>query len=85
MQRKLFVVGECSLVITELLNIPINDFDAKESTRCRQVLTVTELVVSKTQCNWRKNSLLAKCVIMTHMKINFQTRQFTERQNESPF
>ena len=32
-------------VVTELFNIAVNDIDAKESLRCRQVLVVTEPVL----------------------------------------
>ena len=38
------------LVVTELFNITINDFDAKKSTCCSRVLVVTELIESGTQC-----------------------------------
>ena len=38
------------LIVTELFNIAVNDFDANKSTRCRRVLVATELVVSGTQC-----------------------------------
>ena len=37
-------------VITELVNIAVNYFDAKKSTPYNRVLIVTELVVSGTQC-----------------------------------
>ena len=36
-------------IVTELFNIPVNDFDAKKS-HCRWVLVVTKLDVSGTQC-----------------------------------
>ena len=38
------------LVVTELLNIAVNDFDAKKSVRYSRVL-VTEVVVSGSQCS----------------------------------
>ena len=41
MRRKLFV----AMVVTELSNIAVSDFDAKKSTHCKRVLVVTELVV----------------------------------------
>ena len=44
------------LIVTELLNIAVNDFDAKKSAHCSQVLVVTELVVSGTQCNQNDNA-----------------------------
>ena len=40
------------LVVTELFNISVSYFYAKESARCRRVLVVTELVISRTQCKW---------------------------------
>ena len=39
------------LIVTELSNIAVNDYDTKKSAHCSQVLVVTELVVSGTQCN----------------------------------
>ena len=39
------------LVVSELFNIVVNDVDAKKSIPCSQVLIVTELVVSRTDCN----------------------------------
>ena len=47
MQKKLLIRVRV-LVVTELFNITINDFDAKKSVRCNQVLIVT--VVSGIQC-----------------------------------
>ena len=44
------------LAVTELFNIAVNDFDAKKSAHCSQVLVVTELVVSGTQCNQNDNA-----------------------------
>ena len=38
------------LVVTELLNIAVNDFDAKKSARYSWVRVVTGLVVGGTQC-----------------------------------
>ena len=43
------------LVISKLLNIAVNDADAKKSAHYSQVLAVTELVVSGTQCSYRLN------------------------------
>ena len=40
---------EWVLLVTELFNIAVNDFDAKKPARCGRVLVVTELV-SGTQC-----------------------------------
>ena len=37
------------LVVTELFNMAVNDFDAKQSARYSRVLAVTELVLSGTQ------------------------------------
>ena len=39
------------LVVTELFNIAINDFDIKKSSRYSQMFVVAELVTSGTQCN----------------------------------
>ena len=39
------------LVIDELFNMAVNDFDGKKSAPYSRVLVVTELVVSGTQCN----------------------------------
>ena len=39
------------LIVTELFNMAVNDFDAKQSPRYSRVLVVTELVLSGTQCN----------------------------------
>ena len=39
------------LVITETVNIVVNDFDAKKYACCIRAFIVTELVVSGTQCN----------------------------------
>ena len=47
MQRVLLVV----LVVNELINIAFNVFDAKESSHCKRVFILTELVVSGTQCS----------------------------------
>ena len=44
------------LVVTELFNIAVNDFDAKKSAHCSQVPVVNELVVSGTQCNQNNNA-----------------------------
>ena len=49
MQRKLLVFWRV-LVVTELYNIAVNDFDAKESARCRRVLIVIEIAVNVAQC-----------------------------------
>ena len=38
------------LALTELFNMAVNDFDAKQSARYSRVLVVTELVLSGTQC-----------------------------------
>ena len=38
------------LMVAELFNIAVNDFDTKKSTCCKQVFVVSELVVSGTQC-----------------------------------
>ena len=38
------------LVVAELSNIAINDFDVKETVRCWRLHVVTELVVSGAQC-----------------------------------
>ena len=38
------------LIVTELVNIKGNDFDAKKSVRYSWVLVVTELLVCETQC-----------------------------------
>ena len=37
-------------MVTERFKIAVNDFDAKKSACCKQVLVVTEFVVSGTQC-----------------------------------
>ena len=50
------------LVVTELFNNAVNDFDAKESARCSRVLFVTELVVSGTQCT---------CALFDGLRTNF--------------
>ena len=39
------------LIVTELFNIAVNDFDAKKFADCGQVLFVTELLISGTQCS----------------------------------
>ena len=39
------------LVVTELFNIPVNDFDTRKSARYSSVFVVNELVVSETQCS----------------------------------
>ena len=38
------------LVVTDLVNIIVNDFNAKKSARCSHVLVVRKLIVSGTQC-----------------------------------
>ena len=35
--------------VTKLFNIAVNDFDAKKSAHCNQVLVLTELAASGTQ------------------------------------
>ena len=49
MQRK-SVPCKWELVITELFNIYVNDFDAKKCVRCNRVFVVTEIVVSGMHC-----------------------------------
>ena len=44
------------LVATELINIAVNDFDAKKSAHYRRMHVVTELIVSRTPCNSKSNS-----------------------------
>ena len=39
------------LVKTELFNVAVNEFDARESACCRRVIVETEFVVSGTQCS----------------------------------
>ena len=48
MHRKLFDVRRV-LVVTELFNVAVIEFDAKESAHSRRMLVVTELVISGTQ------------------------------------
>ena len=38
------------LVVTELFNIAVNDFDTKKFTHWKWVLVVTELVINRAQC-----------------------------------
>ena len=40
------------LIVTELFNTSVNDFDAKKSVLCSRVIVVTELIVSRTQCTY---------------------------------
>ena len=47
---KVIVRSGCVLVVTELFNIVVRDFDAKKTSRCNRVLVVTELITSGTQC-----------------------------------
>ena len=49
--KKTLLITSGVLVATELLNIAVNNFDAKKSARCSRMVVVTELVVSGTQCN----------------------------------
>ena len=45
------------LIVTILFSIANNDADAKKSARSSQVLVVTELVVSRTQCKFCRKFL----------------------------
>ena len=49
MQKKL-LFHEWVLIVTELFNIAVNDFDTNKSACYNWVLAVTELVVRGTQC-----------------------------------
>ena len=49
MQKKLLVISGV-LVVTELFNIAVNDFDAKKSACYSRMLVVTEIVVCGIQC-----------------------------------
>ena len=50
------------LVVTELFNMAVNDFDAKQSTCYGRVLVVTELVLSGTQCTCSLSIVFNLCV-----------------------
>ena len=44
------------LVPTVLINIAVNDFDAKKSAHYKRMYAVTKLIVSRTSCNSKGNS-----------------------------
>ena len=53
MQKKL-------LVVTELFDIVVNDFDAKKSARCSRMFVVTYIIVSGPQCKSNANKKLLR-------------------------
>ena len=77
MQRKLLC--RRVLVVTKLSNIALNDFDAKESVRCKQLLVVTELVVSGTQCKGRK-IFAHKCLRLRYGDVMTKPKQVKRKQ-----
>ena len=54
-QKKLWY--KWMLVVTELFDFAVNDFDAMNSARCSRTLVVTELVVSGKQCTLNAGSM----------------------------
>ena len=57
-------------VVTQLLNIAVDEFDAKKYALCSQVLVVTKLVISGTRCNLVRVlydvSVCCSCATVTH-------------------
>ena len=48
--------------VTELFNIAVSCFDAKKSARYSQVLVVTQLVLSRTQCMYTREKRLLQYI-----------------------
>ena len=63
---------KCMLVITELVNIAVNYFDAKKSARCSLVFVLPEIIVSGTQrkCTLPRFFIVNKIALHTHGLVN---------------